>query len=138
MRGHNDMVDVHLHYRGAGDEWRAMLAVPVIGSYALEAERRMGELLAETPRAKGTKGQLKGKDSSGGHVTLPPENAPTLASLGITKRESSEAQRLAVAGVGRGVRRRGGRCLRARSLISVGRRVASSMGNVGRNGGSAK
>lgn len=79
-------------------------------SYALEAERKMGQMLAETERAKGTKCQLHGKDASGGARVLPPEirrpaaglsnsdalkNAPTLADLGISKRESAEAQKLA-------------------------------------------
>jgi hypothetical protein len=41
-------------------------------------------------RAKGTQGTLKGKNASGGHVLLPPEKSePTLASLGVTKRESA-------------------------------------------------
>ena len=88
------MVDVHLHYRGAGDEWRAMPAVPVAGSYALEAERRMGELLAQTPRAVGAIAGGK-KDSPRGHYTLPRDKEPTLAALGITKRESSQSKLLA-------------------------------------------
>ena len=74
--------------KGLGDE-----AIQYCRSYALEAERRMGELLASTKRAKGTR--LAGKDI-GGPVVLPPKNeAPTLAELGLTKKESSEAQMLA-------------------------------------------
>jgi len=65
-------------------------------SLVLQAERKLGKMLKETERAKGTKGQLKGKDVSGGHSMIPPEDdTPTLAELGITKRESSEAQLLA-------------------------------------------
>jgi hypothetical protein len=55
-----------------------------------EAERRMGELLRETERAKG--GQPHQKKPTG-NITLPVE--PTLAELGITKNESSKAQKLA-------------------------------------------
>lgn len=62
-------------------------------TYDLEAERKMGQMLKETERAKGVKCQLKGKNASGGHRTLPPEDdAPTLSALGLTKRESAEAQ----------------------------------------------
>jgi len=54
------------------------------------AEIRLGEMLAATERAKGTKGSFKGKDISGSYLALPPEDdTPTLAELGITKRESS-------------------------------------------------
>ncbi len=56
----------------------------------------MGEMLAETELNSGTKGQLKGKDSSGVYRQTPPESkAPTLADLGITKHESARAQKLA-------------------------------------------
>ena len=56
--------------------------------YALEAERKMGEMLKDTERAKG------------GNPNLPtsthrvPVEAPTLAELGLTKKESSKAQSL--------------------------------------------
>ena len=53
---------------------------------------KMGEMLAATPRAKGTKGQLKGRKPSGGRVVLPPEKKePTIAELGISRWESAEA-----------------------------------------------
>lgn len=68
--------------KGMGEE-----AIRYAKSYALEAERKMGEMLRETERAK--PGPEK-KDRSP-YVTDP----PTLASLGLTKRESAEAQRLA-------------------------------------------
>lgn len=68
-------------------------AIQYAQSYAFDAERRMGEMLAETERAKGTR--LAGRDI-GGHVVLPPrDDAPTLSELGLTKRDSSEAQKLA-------------------------------------------
>lgn len=53
-----------------------------------EAERRMGELLNETPRATGAKGV--GPIA----VTLRNRNdPPTLSELGITKRESAKSKR---------------------------------------------
>jgi hypothetical protein len=56
-------------------------------SYALEAERKMGEMLKATERAK------PGPDKKD---RLPEgTEPPTLAELGLTKRESSEAQMLA-------------------------------------------
>ena len=63
-------------------------------SYALEAERKMGQMLKETERAKGMRA-IGGDKRSGGTVTLPPEDAPTLSALGLSKRESAEAQMLA-------------------------------------------
>lgn len=65
-------------------------AVRYARSYALEAERRMGELLKETERAKGG---LPYQTKSTSNKALPVE--PTLAELGISKRESSQAQKLA-------------------------------------------
>lgn len=56
--------------------------------YALEAERRMGELLAATERAKGARG-------IGPIAVMPEDHNPTLASLGLTKNESARAQLLA-------------------------------------------
>ena len=51
------------------------------------AERRLGEIMADMPKAEGAKGQLSGRDSSGGFVKNPPdkpaEPPPTLGSLGI-------------------------------------------------------
>ena len=86
-------------------------------SYALEAERKMGEMLAATERAKGKRTDLV---TSGDQVTKKPGMAPfffteddkirdqvdrerearyrerpTLAQLGLTKNESSKAQKLA-------------------------------------------
>jgi len=77
--------------KGLGDK-----AIQQCLAYALDAERRLGELLHDTERARGTAGTLKGKDASGSPVLLPPEKKePTLADLGITKNESARAQRLA-------------------------------------------
>lgn len=75
--------------KGLGEE-----AIHYARSYALEAERKMGQLLAETERNPGTRGQLIGPGVIGGNILQPPM-VPTLADLGLTKRESSDAQRLA-------------------------------------------
>ena len=48
-------------------------------------------MLKETDRAKGTI-TIGGYKSSGGQQCLPPDDPPTLAELGLTKRESSNAQ----------------------------------------------
>jgi hypothetical protein len=61
----------------------------------LRAERKAGELLRQTDKAKGTRGQLSGSDSSGGRVVRPPENEKTLADFGITKDQSAQWQKLA-------------------------------------------
>jgi hypothetical protein len=58
-----------------------------------QAERRCGELLAEMPKAKGAR--VRGGDSTGSPIVLPPGNEQTLADLGISKRQSSEWQALA-------------------------------------------
>jgi hypothetical protein len=53
----------------------------------LEAERKMGEMLLATERAQGKRNDL-----------VTPRNQvkePTLSEIGVTKRESSEAQKLA-------------------------------------------
>lgn len=74
--------------KGMGED-----AIQHCRSYALEAERKMGEMLRETERAKGTAGA--GRPKLGGVVTLPPKQEPTLKDIGLTKRESSQAQQLA-------------------------------------------
>jgi len=63
-------------------------------SYALEAERKMGQMLKETERAKGAMGNPGGRGAKlvrSQDVTA----QPTLLTLGLTKRESAEAQMLA-------------------------------------------
>lgn len=55
----------------------------------------MGELLMQTERAKGAR-TIGGGDGAGGHMLLPPADAPpTLTALGLTKRESASAQGVA-------------------------------------------
>jgi hypothetical protein len=72
------MLDRH---KGAGAE-----AVKLANSYAIRAEIKMGEMLKATERAPA------GRPSKEiGDQTLP--ISPTLAELGVTKRESSEAHR---------------------------------------------
>src|SRR6266567_3336565 len=63
----------------------------------LRAERRAGELLAGMDKAKGSRGQAHGRDVSGGIVMEPPENddTPTLAEMGISKKQSAQWQKLA-------------------------------------------
>ena len=71
-------------------------AVQYARSYALEAERKMGEMLRETPRATGAMGIGKSDvvslDST---VEIEQEKPPRLADLGITRDESARAQMLA-------------------------------------------
>jgi len=72
--------------KGLGEE-----AVQYAKSYAVRAERKMGEMLQATERAKGAR-TVGGDKRSGGTVALLPEDQPTLAELGITKKESADAQ----------------------------------------------
>ncbi len=69
--------------KGMGEE-----AIKYARSYAMDAERRMGELLAETERQSPGEHWEKKRSPD---VTV----TPSLADLGITKRESSQAQVLA-------------------------------------------
>jgi hypothetical protein len=55
--------------------------------YALQAERKMGEMLAQTERANVARDRKKAEL----HDVTP----PTLAALGLSKRESAAAQELA-------------------------------------------
>ena len=60
----------------------------------LLAERQMGEFLKQMPKNEGA----KGSGSNQHEVRLPTGTAPTpptLASIGITKKQSSTAQKLA-------------------------------------------
>lgn len=64
-------------------------------SYALEAERKMGEMLAVTERANAA------RDKSKKAELLDVIPLPTLAELGLSPRESAEAQKLAALPVAR-------------------------------------
>jgi len=62
--------------------------------YALDAERRMGELLAATERAKGVR-TVGGGKGAGSTMRVQPADAPPLYDLGISRKLSSHAQKLA-------------------------------------------
>lgn len=69
------------------------------------AMRRLGEMIkaqkATVGLNKGVRGQLKGRDASGGAAVEPPEDsAPTLDDAGIDKKLSSRAQKYAEMGEG--------------------------------------
>ena len=74
--------------KNAGDE-----AVEHCRTYALLAERRLGELLAATERAKGAPGPGRGKACAKAGQAF--TSAPTLPELGVTRKESARAQELA-------------------------------------------
>ena len=62
----------------------------------VRAERRCGELLLTMEKAKGTQGQLNGRDTSGGRTIRPPENKNRpLSNMGLSKDQSSKFQQLA-------------------------------------------
>ena len=71
--------------KGMGEE-----AIQFARAYALEAERKMGELLAATPRAEGKlkRGPVVPTVNHG-------KTPPTLAEIGVSKKESARAQMLA-------------------------------------------
>lgn len=63
-------------------------------SVKVEATRKLGEILMATPKAKGTEGL--GRPKLGGNKMEPPkQDVPTLAELGLSKKESAVAQKLA-------------------------------------------
>ena len=74
--------------KGMGEE-----AIQHCRSYALDAERKMGQMLAATERAKGT--DKAGKTRIDGTRKVPSIAPLTLADIGISKNESSLAQSLA-------------------------------------------
>lgn len=61
----------------------------------MESEIKLGKLLKEMPKNKGTKGQLKGKTSSGSTKMEPPEQEQpaTYTELGINRKDASKWQR---------------------------------------------
>ncbi len=66
--------------------------------YRLYCERQAGVLLLGIEKNKGTAGTGDANigKNTGGNMTEPPvDAAPTLADIGITKRQSSEYQQLA-------------------------------------------
>lgn len=67
------------------------------GEVWIKGERRLAEELAKIPKAKGTRGQIRGStDGSGGAILEPPEDdAPALADLGVAKKRAARARRIA-------------------------------------------
>ena len=69
-------------------------------NYAAEIKvrsyRHLGEILKDTPKNAGTKGTIRGStDGSGGTILVPPDTQPpTLAEVGLTKKQSSKARLL--------------------------------------------
>ncbi len=62
----------------------------------MRAERRLGEMIKGAPKNGGTRGQLTGDVPVGGSVSAPPTDAtPTLAEVGLTKKQSSKARKIA-------------------------------------------
>jgi len=68
-------------------------AVLDAGEVRLRAERKMGEALAAMPKAEGA------KMKPGGNKPLPPGPQATLEEIGITKMESSRAQKMSPASI---------------------------------------
>lgn len=65
-------------------------------SIKVEALRKLGEMLHASDKASGTRGIVQtGMRGTGGTEPEPPVDAPTLADLGLTKKESAVAQKLA-------------------------------------------
>jgi N6-adenosine-specific RNA methylase IME4 len=62
------------------------------------ASTRVGEELRAQPVAVGTRGQLQGRDASGGSLRTPPEDGPTLAQQVGSKNRGLRLKRLASAG----------------------------------------
>lgn len=76
----------------------AQQAIDSAHAIHVEALRKLGQILKAGPKAKGTRGQLKGtKDGSGATAVIgpEPERAPSYASVGLDYRTASTAQRLA-------------------------------------------
>ena len=84
--------EIFAHRQRLGDE-----IVGYAHQIKIYALAKLGELLAEMPKATGTRGQLRGKESSGGYNVEPPEShdTSTLAELGLDKKTSMVAQQLA-------------------------------------------
>jgi N6-adenosine-specific RNA methylase IME4 len=64
-------------------------------SVKMAAKIKLGEILVKTPKNEGTRGQLIGRGVIGSDFVEPPISTPTLGDLGIDKKLSSQAQKLA-------------------------------------------
>lgn len=69
-------------------------AMDIALSIKVEALRKLGEMLLTTPKATGAKG-LSGGGTRGSKKAPRVDDAPTLEELGLTKKESAVAQKLA-------------------------------------------
>ncbi len=82
--------------RIAGNRQLEMQAVEL----RMRGTRRLGQILDQQKATigfnRGTRGQIKGKDSTGAaQIAVPEDPLPRLADVGITHKLSSQAQRLA-------------------------------------------
>jgi hypothetical protein len=95
----------------------------------MRAERRAGELLREIEKNKGARGQLRGRDSSGGRKRQPPEDTtPKLSDLKVTKSQSSRWQRLAAMDAEAfEARVEGAKCKAVNVLDGAGKRTRQEM-----------
>lgn len=94
-------------------------AEDLAASIKVEALRKLGEMLQATPKAKGARA-VGGDHRSGGSISAPPESAtPTLADLGLTKKESAVAQKLAALPEEQFAQVRDGHVTVAKALVAV-------------------
>jgi len=71
------------HYGENRTKTQVLKDVGIDIAHALDAERKMGETLLETDRAKGAR--LEGKNIGGTPIQPPKDGTPTLAEIGVTK-----------------------------------------------------
>ena len=83
------MAEIYAKRQRLGEE-----AMDIALSIKVEALRKLGEMLLTTPKATGAKG-LSGGGTRGSKKAPRVDDAPTLEELGLTKKESAVAQKLA-------------------------------------------
>lgn len=83
------MAEIYAKRQRLGEE-----AMDIALSIKVEALRKLGEMLLATPKATGAKG-LPGGGTRGSKKEPRVDDAPTLEELGLTKKESAVAQKLA-------------------------------------------
>ena len=105
-----------------GDE-----AIAYANEIKIDALRLLGEMLKKTGRARGSR-TVGGGGRSGGTVVVPPETAPTLADLNLTKKESAVAQRIAALPESKLEKLRTGE-LSIRQVVSTEAHVAKNTGD---------
>lgn len=83
--------EVYAKQQKLGDE-----AIGYAHSIKIEALRRLGKMLLASEKNTGNAGTLRGRDSSGGAILVPPENTiPPYAEIGLDKKQAHVAQKLA-------------------------------------------